>query len=295
MVELKAYAKVNPVLNVGPVREDGYHEVSLLMASVDLYDVISMEKSLDEKVQLETEFPYGGSFDIPDEKNLAVRAARLMQQHYGLSGVRIHLQKNIPMAAGMAGGSADAAAVINGMDRLFELGLSVEERRSLGAMLGSDVPFCITGGTALCTGRGEKVTLLKDIPAWLVLVVKPSFGVSTPWAYQHMVTDETENPGADMEAAIKALQDNDLCAFMDQMKNQLAPAVIGQYPLIGEIIGEMERSGAEKAMMTGSGPSVFGLFKDEKDLTEAAEALERFLAERDPGARVIGTKFLPAD
>lgn len=277
-MEILAYGKVNPALNVGRTREDGFHEVQILMQQVDLYDRILLEKEADEGEEPHVSFSCSVDLGIPDEKNLAVKAARLMQEKYHLPSVAIYLEKKLPAAAGMAGGSTDAAAVIRGMNELFEAGLSVKEMEETAAALGSDIPYCITGGTAICTGRGEIVTRIAPMPLMYLLVFKPDFGVSTPWAYK-VYREEESNPPADIEAMVRSIEESDMEAFAEGMRNQLYAAVMREHPVLDEIIDVMEEAGAMKAMMTGSGPTVFALFsvKEERDRAEACvrSALEK--------------------
>lgn len=263
-VRQRAYGKINLALNVGDTRPDGFHEVSMIMQSVSVWDEITLEKRNDETITLECNLPFLGA----NEKNIAYRAALLMQQTYGTGGFHIRLFKKIPIAAGMAGGSADAAAVIKGVNRLYNLGLSMEEMMELGARLGSDIPFCLLGGTCLATGRGEKLQRILPMRETHVALVKPNFGISTPWSYSHFDPEKAVKK-ADIPAMIEAIGKGDLDEVCALMANQLEAAALEEYPVIGQIEQDLVELGATGAMMTGSGPTVFGLFKKYETAREA--------------------------
>ena len=181
MVTVEANAKINLTLDILGKRPDGFHEVAMVMQTIGLHDTLVMEKT-ERDIELSINVPWLKA----DEKNLAWRAAELIRQEYGLEGgVRIELTKRIPVAAGLAGGSADAAAVLKGMNDLYGLQLDEKKLCELGARLGSDIPFCIMGGTMLATGRGEVLTRLSDMPETWVVLAKPRVSVSTAWAYQN--------------------------------------------------------------------------------------------------------------
>ena len=204
-VRQRAYGKINLALNVGDTREDGFHDVTMIMQHVSIWDEITLDKRDDAEITLECNLPFLGA----NEKNIAYRAGQLMQQTYGTGGFHIRLYKKIPIAAGMAGGSADAAAVIKGVNRLFDLGLGMDEMMKLGAQIGSDVPFCLLGGTCLATGRGEKLQRIMPMRETHVALVKPNFGISTPWSYAQF--DKQENlKQADIPAMIQAICKGDL-------------------------------------------------------------------------------------
>lgn len=253
-----APAKINLTLDTLFKREDGYHEVSMVMTTVDLNDQLSFEKRADNKIIIETENQY-----LPnDKKNLAYQAAALMMETYGIStGVNIFIDKNIPIAAGLAGGSSDAAATFRGMNALYGLGRPLEELADLSAQLGSDIPFCVYGRTALCTGRGEKISLLpKPTNAWVILA-KPSVGVSTKTIYSQLDPGKHEPAsGKVVEAALAG----DYAGVIHHMKNDLEEVTVEHYPEVAKLIDNMEASGADKAMMSGSGPTVVGLVQKER-------------------------------
>ncbi len=263
-VRQRAYAKINLALNVGETRPDGFHEVTMIMQHVSIWDEVTISRRRDQAITLECNLPFLGA----NEKNIAYRAALAMQEAYGLSGFHIRLYKKIPIAAGMAGGSADAAGVIRGLNRLFDLGLSLEEMMQQGEKLGSDIPYCLLGGTCLATGRGEKLQRIAPMPETHVAVVKPNFGISTPWSYAQF-SPETAKETADIPAMMQAIKHRNLDQISRLMVNQLEPAAVAAYPVIRQIEQDLLQLGASGAMMTGSGPTVFGLFKRYETAREA--------------------------
>ena len=268
-MRLQAFAKINLGLDVLGKREDGYHEVRMIMQTIRMYDQLDMRKSVEPGIHLTTNKKY-----IPvDENNLVWRAAKLMMDTCGIiEGVSIHLHKVIPVAAGMAGGSSDAAATLVGMNRLFHCGLSKEKLMELGVQIGADVPYCVLRGTALAEGIGEKLTRITPVPDCFVLIGKPGINVSTKAAYESLQLDKiTTHP--DIDGMIKDIECGNLLAMTEKMGNVFEPGIIGKYPVIGEIKELMEAHGALKAMMSGSGPTVFGIFDDRKKMEAAAAAL----------------------
>ncbi len=269
-ISLKALAKINLGLDVTGKREDGYHDVRMIMQSIHLYDRVEIKKTRSPKIRVEVNLYY-----LPvDENNLVYKAAALMKERYGIKeGVRITLQKFIPVAAGLGGGSSDAAAVLVGMNRMFKLGLKQEELMKVGAQIGADVPFCVMRGTALAEGIGEKLTALPPMPKCPVLIAKPGVSVSTAEVYQNLkLYDGMQHP--DIDGMIEAIQNKDLNGIAAKMDNILETVTIPRYPVIKEIKRIMMENGALNAMMSGSGPSVFGLFREEKDIQAAYEALK---------------------
>lgn len=267
-VRQKAYGKINLALNVGAVRDDGFHEVTMIMQHVSVWDEITLLRRNDQAITLECNLPFLGA----NEKNIAYRTAMMMQERYGLGGFHIRLFKKIPIAAGMAGGSADAAAVIRAVNRLFGLGLSMDAMMQLGAELGSDIPFCLLGGTCLATGRGEKLKRISSMPETHLALVKPNFGISTPWSYAQLDARRSAQRAeqkADIPAMLQAISLGDLQGVCSQMVNQLEPAALEAYPVIGEIKKDLIALGAVGAMMTGSGPTVFGMFDQYETAREA--------------------------
>jgi 4-diphosphocytidyl-2-C-methyl-D-erythritol kinase len=254
---LKAYAKINISLDVVGKRKDGYHLLRMIMQNIDLYDVISLEQAPDG-IKLECDKPY-----VPtDERNIAYKAADLFIKKYKIvTGVKININKNIPVSAGLAGGSTDAAAVLKGMRALFKPELSDQELMELGVNIGADVPYCITGGTALCEGIGEKITQLDSFKDNILIVVKPPFGVSTKEVYQKLNINKVKiHPPT--EALIGAMKEKNLKFVSENMKNILENITLGRHPVIRRLKKEMTDLGALGSMMSGSGPTVFGFFED---------------------------------
>lgn len=268
-LELKAYAKVNLGLDVLRRREDGYHELRMIMQTVDLYDTLTLEKTQEEGIVLTCNVE-----SLPcNESNLVYKSAKLMMEEYQIpGGIRMHLEKRIPMAAGMAGGSTDAAAVFNGMNELYGLGASKERLCELGVTIGADVPYCIIGGTALSEGIGEVLTRLPNVPDCVVLIAKPDFDVSTKYVFENLHANSlTYHPDIDgMADAIKA---GDLQGIVKVMDNVLETVTEARYTEITEIKKVMNEHGAMRAMMSGSGPTVFGLYEEAENARKAAEAI----------------------
>lgn len=270
-LKLKAMAKINLGLDVLRRREDGYHELRMIMQTVRLYDRVQLTVTEAPGIRVKTNL----SFLSTGEDNLVYRAARLLMEEFQISkGLFINLEKHIPVAAGLAGGSSDAAAVLVGVNRLFRLGLSREELMERGVKLGADVPYCILRGTALAEGIGEKLTPLPSPPACHVLLAKPKIHVSTKFVYGNLRADQiTEHP--DVDGQIRALKNRDLHELAALMGNVLETVTIPAYPVIQELKDEMMRMGAVNSMMSGSGPTVFGLFEDRAKARKAYEKLKR--------------------
>ena len=270
-ISLKALAKINLGLDVLGKREDGYHEVRMVMQTIHLYDRVEIKKTRSPHIHVETNLYY-----LPvNEDNLVYRAAKLMKDEFQIKeGVRIVLQKFIPVAAGLAGGSSDAAAVLVGMNRIFNLGLKQNKLMELGLKIGADVPFCIMRGTALAEGIGEKLTALPPMPKCPVLIAKPSISVSTKAVYEGLkLYDGMEHP--DIDGVMEGIQQKDLKGVASHMGNILETVTIPMYPVIEDIKKLMLENGALNAMMSGSGPTVFGLFPNEKEIRRAYEALKQ--------------------
>lgn len=280
----RAYGKLNLSLDIVGKREDGYHLVRMIMQTVDLFDVITIEKQAQPGIFLTTNQP-----DLPTNKdNLIYQAASLILNEFHISsGVRIHLEKNIPVAAGMAGGSADCAATLTGINELFSLGLSKEELQRRAVILGADVPYCILGGTALSEGIGEVLTPVTDVVPCKVLLIKPNINVSTKWVYTTLRWNElTSHP--DIDGMIEALNSHSLKGVSDKMENVLETVTIPCHPIIKQIKEKMIELGAVNAMMSGSGPTVFGLFPDEVK----GKAAYRISKEIYPDFQVEWTQFI---
>lgn len=266
--QMKAYAKINLGLDVVRRLENGYHEVKMVMQTVGIYDVLHFER-IPEGIVVTTD-----SGELPtDENNLIYKAAKLMKEHYGIrEGVRIHLEKHIPIAAGMAGGSTDAAATMKGINRLFDLGCTLEELMELGVKIGADVPYCVMGGTALAEGIGEKLTALPAAPECFLVVAKPDINVSTKYVYEHLdAAGVKEHP--DIDGMVKAIEEESLQGILDRMGNVLESVTVTAYPIIDTIKVRMRQLGALNSLMSGSGPTVFGIFIDEKEARQACEII----------------------
>lgn len=262
---LSAYGKINLGLDVVRRLENGYHEVRMIMQTVKLADTVTMRRLPEDRIILKT-----NRRGLPcDERNLAYRAAGLMKESYSIrGGVEILLDKRIPMAAGMAGGSADCAAVLKGMNELFALGLSMEELQAKGVKLGADVPFCLMGGCALSEGIGEILTALKEPPACTLLLAKPDINVSTKHVYENLKLTEIERH-PDIDGILSSINEGDLEGLCGKLENVLESVTGREYPVIGELEREMKEAGALQAIMSGSGPTVFGIFKEEETAERA--------------------------
>lgn len=266
-IKLKALGKINLGLDVLGRRPNGYHDVRMVMQTVYLYDQILLEKTDKEGISLETNLFY-----LPvNENNLAYRAAKMLIDEFAIKeGVHISLEKHIPVAAGMAGGSSNAAAVLYGMNRLFQLGLTDQELMDRGVQLGADVPYCIMRGTVLAEGIGEKLTPLPAMPKCHVLLAKPPISVSTQKVYEKLDAQKvTKHPNID--GILLGLQTGDLKKITSSMGNVLENVTITEYPQIESIKDVMKEEGALNAMMSGSGPTVFGIY-DDKMLARRAAA-----------------------
>lgn len=266
-IKLKALGKINLGLDVLGRRPNGYHDVRMVMQTVYLYDQILLEKTDKEGISLETNLFY-----LPvNENNLAYRATKMLIDEFAIKeGVHISLEKHIPVAAGMAGGSSNAAAVLYGMNRLFQLGLTDQELMDRGVQLGADVPYCIMRGTVLAEGIGEKLTPLPATPKCHVLLAKPPISVSTQKVYEKLDAQKvTKHP--DIDGILLGLQTGDLKKITSSMGNVLENVTITEYPQIERIKDVMKEEGALNAMMSGSGPTVFGIY-DDKMLARRAAA-----------------------
>ena len=269
-LQTRAYAKINLALDVLGTLPNGYHEVRMIMQTVDIWDELTLEKT-ESGIVITTD-----SGELPtDENNLIYRAAKLMQEEFGISGgVRIHLQKNIPIAAGMAGGSTDAAATLNGINEIYGLGASQERLKELGVRIGADVPYCVMGGTALAEGIGERLTSLPSPPSCALVVVKPDLNVSTKEVYTRLDTMSSyEHP--DIDGMIAAIEQKHLEGVAERLGNVLQPVTMQFCPSIGVICDELKRLGALGSLMSGSGPTVFGIFDDLGEAQSAAAAVAK--------------------
>ena len=267
---VKALAKINIGLDVTGKRDDGYHLVRMIMQTIHMYDLVTVSKSHDAGISMTT----NASFLPVDDDNLCIKAAKSLAEEFGISeGIRIHLNKHIPVAAGLAGGSSDAAAVLYGVNRVYNLGLSKQQLMERGVSIGADVPYCLMRGTALAEGIGEVLTPLPSMMRCPVLIAKPSISVSTKYVYEHL--DALENPKhPDIDAMIADIKAQDLHALGSHMGNILEGVTVAKYPVIQQIKDVMNQNGAVISMMSGSGPTVFGFFDDEATLQRAKKALE---------------------
>lgn len=300
-LRLKAYGKINLALDVLGTRPDGYHEVRMIMQTVTLHDRIELYRTKEPGIRLETNLFY-----LPNnEQNLAYRAAALLMEEFGIKdGLSIKLKKLIPVSAGMAGGSTDAASVLFGVNKMFDLGLSREELMERGVRLGADIPYCLMRGTALAEGIGEKLTRLDPVPQCQVLIAKPGISISTKTVYQQLdsrVLSSEEHP--DIDGMLQALKEKDIRKVAGKFGNVLELVTAERYPVIGQIEDTMREYGAINAMMSGSGPTVFGLFTNPAAAQKAYEALRygkqkelakqvylsSFFQVKKPGARGRGT------
>ena len=273
----RAYAKINIGLDVLRRRNDGYHEVRMIMQTVDIYDDLLFEKTKQPGIVLRTDHE-----ELPiDGDNLVCKAAALLFREKGINeGVKITLTKRIPIAAGMAGGSSDAAAAMRGLNELFQMGYSTKELQELGVKLGADIPYCIVGGTMLSEGIGEILTPLPAPPDCFLVVAKPDINVSTGFVYGNLRADMlTEHP--DIDGMIEALNMGSLKGITDRLGNVLETVTTKEYPVIEELKALLCNRGAQNALMSGSGPTVFGIFTD-RSLAEAAakEVRERGFAKQ---------------
>jgi len=271
----KAPAKINLLLDVLGRRNDGYHELETVMTMVDLADRLELAELPEDRVELVSQSPA-----VPaDERNLAHQAARLVKERFGVpKGVRITLHKRVPVSAGLAGGSSDAAAVLRGLNRMWRLGLSGEELESLGAELGSDIPYCVRGGTVLARGRGEILDNLPSPPPCWVVLAKPPVSVSTADVFARLNLGEiAEHPS--VESMIDALRKRSLPGICGALSNVLEHVTLRLYPEIRRIKTCMEKMGADGVLMSGSGPTVFGLVAREEKAVRIAGGLRGFCKE----------------
>ena len=270
-IRLRAKAKINLGLDVVRKREDGYHDVRMIMQTINLYDKLTLREMEEEGITVKTNL----SFLPVNEDNLVYKAAKLLMDEFHIKkGLEIDLQKVIPVAAGMAGGSSDAAAVLVGVNRMFRLGLTKKDLMQRGVKIGADVPFCIMRGTALAEGIGEKLTVLPEMPHCFLIIAKPKIHVSTKFVYTNLKANKLKSH-PDIDGQIAALQKHDLKTLVSLMENVLESVTIPAHPEIAQIKEELMAQGAMGAMMSGSGPTVFGVFEEEEKALSACEALKQ--------------------
>lgn len=270
-IHLKARAKINLTLDVVGKRPNGYHDVEMIMQQVSLYDEVVVKKRDDDRIVLTCSEPH-----LPvDESNIAYRAALLMQQTYDLKeGFDIHIVKNIPICAGLAGGSTDAAATLKAINTLCQLDLNQEELMTLGLKLGADVPFCILEGAALAKGLGEQLTPIQGLKGIFMLLVKPNFGVSTQEVYQKLKYQEVPVKPC-TEEMLQAIQENHLTSVSKLLCNVLESVTLPLYPEVAHVKEMLKGYGATGVLMSGSGPTVFGLFKNQERAKKAFKKIKK--------------------
>jgi len=274
MLFVKAPAKINLTLDVLYKRPDNYHEVEMIMTTVDLADRIGLEPTVDGSIKIIS----ADRFVPNDHKNLAYQAAQLLKDTYGIQeGVSISIEKQIPIAAGLAGGSSDAAATLKGLNELWKLDLTLDELAELGAKIGSDVSFCVYGGTALATGRGEKIKELPAPPTCWVVLAKPKLGVSTADVYGGLKLDEIEHPNTTQ--MIQAIETDNYELLCQSVGNVLESVTFKLHPDVVMIKEQMKRFGADAVLMSGSGPTVFGLVDNESRMSRIYNGLRGFCEE----------------
>ncbi len=270
-MKIQAMSKVNLALDVLRRREDGYHEVRMVMQTLQLHDELTVTKREDDRIVIQCS---DSSIEC-DENNLIYKAAKLIMETSKVwSGLDIFLIKNIPVAAGMAGGSTDAAATLIAVNELLGLGKTLEELKELGVKIGADVPYCIEGGTQLSEGIGEKLTKLPSVTDCFVVVLKPHIGVSTKYVYENLHVDTIEHH-PDVDRMLDAIDEGSIEKIAFSMENILENVTEKKYPVIAALKNLLKENGAENAIMSGSGPTVFGLFLDGKI---AQKALEQAMA-----------------
>lgn len=273
VLEIPAHAKINLSLDVLSKRSDGYHELRTVMQTVELHDIVCLEAVDNEGLKLECDVRW-----VPlDERNTAWRAADLFMRRCNIKGgLKIRIKKRIPVAAGLAGGSTDAAAVLRGLNILFSTGLDYAELREMAKQIGADVPYCINGGTKLAEGIGERLTPLRDFKGVDIVLVKPGVSVSTPWVYGNFNLNEVEEGDRpDTTLLIKALEERDLKKVAEHMKNVLELVTIPRYSIVKDAKSRLTDLGAISSMMSGSGPTVFGIFPNRESAAEAFKILEK--------------------
>ena len=271
-IELKAYGKINIGLDVIRKREDGYHDLDMIMQTVGVYDDVIISRE-DGTQTYEIEVSTDADILPNDKGNLAFMAAKVLMEAYDIkSKVKIHINKRIPIAGGMAGGSADCAAVLRGVNKLFQLGLTDEQLQEYGVKLGADVPYCIVGGTKRAQGIGEILTDLPTPPKCYVIIARPDAFVSTKFVYSHIRPAQIENH-PDIDGIIESIKAGDLYGMCEKIANVMEDVTIPEYPIIQKVKDILKSNGAVNALMSGSGPTVFGIYDDEEKAKQSMDAL----------------------
>ncbi|MCJ1780022.1 4-(cytidine 5'-diphospho)-2-C-methyl-D-erythritol kinase [Mammaliicoccus sciuri] len=268
MIYETAPAKINLTLDTLYKREDGYHEVEMIMTTIDLNDRLTFECRDDGEIIIDVEH----NFVPSDHRNLAYKAAKLMQDRYNIEkGVKISLEKSIPISAGLAGGSSDAAATFRGLNELWGINESLETLSELASEIGSDISFCIYGKTALCQGRGEQITHLPKPPSAWVVIAKPDIGVSTPEIYGALDLENKDE--VQTQACLKAIENNDYAAMCQSLGNSLEKVTMQLYPEVEKLKNTMSNTGVDAALMSGSGPTIYGFVQKERQAKQVYNAL----------------------
>lgn len=271
-IELKAYGKINIGLDVIRKREDGYHDLDMIMQTVGVYDDVIISRK-DGTQTYEIEVSTDADVLPNDKGNLAFMAAKVLMEAYDIKAkVKIHINKRIPIAGGMAGGSADCAAVLRGVNQLFQLGLTDEQLQEYGVKLGADVPYCIVGGIKRAQGIGEILTDLPTPPKCYVIIAKPDAFVSTKFVYSHIRPAQIENH-PDIDGIIESIKAGDLYGMCEKIANVMEDVTIPEYPIIQKVKDILKSNGAVNALMSGSGPTVFGIYDDEEKAKQSMDAL----------------------
>ncbi|WP_242237935.1 4-(cytidine 5'-diphospho)-2-C-methyl-D-erythritol kinase [Bacillus cereus group sp. BfR-BA-01316] len=281
---VKAPAKINLSLDVLGKRQDGYHEVKMIMTTIDLADRLELMELAEDRIEILSHNRY-----VPDDqRNLAYQAAKLLKGKFNVKkGVSITIEKTIPVAAGLAGGSSDAAATLRGLNKLWNLGLTIEELAELGAEIGSDVSFCVYGGTAIATGRGEKIEHIKTPPSCWVILAKSHIGVSTADVYGNLKLNRVTHPNVDK--MVEVINDGDYKGICDTVGNVLEDVTFVMHPEVARIKAQMKRFGADAVLMSGSGPTVFGLVHHDSRMHRIYNGLKGF-CEQVYAVRLLGER-----
>ena len=281
---VKAPAKINLSLDVLGKRQDGYHEVKMIMTTIDLADRLELMELAEDRIEILSHNRY-----VPDDqRNLAYQAAKLLKEKFNVKkGVSITIEKTIPVAAGLAGGSSDAAATLRGLNKLWSLGLTIDELAELGAEIGSDVSFCVYGGTAIATGRGEKIEHIKTPPSCWVILAKPHIGVSTADVYGNLKLNRVTHPNVDK--MVDVINAGDYKGICDTVGNVLEDVTFAMHPEVARIKAQMKRFGADAVLMSGSGPTVFGLVHHDSRMHRIYNGLKGF-CEQVYAVRLLGER-----
>ena len=282
MVTIKAPAKINLALDTLYKREDNYHEVEMVMTTVDLADYITVTPLEKNEIKIKS-----NEFTMPlNEKNLAYQAAKLFKEHFNIDkGVEIYIKKRIPVAAGLAGGSSNAAATLKALKELWQVDCTIDELAELGAKLGSDVPFCVYGGTALATGRGEKIQQIPSPPKCWVILIKPRIGVSTKEVYEALDAKNVEH--LDIEGMLECINEKDYQGICTRLGNSLESVTFERYPVVAEIKNKLVQFGADAVLMSGSGPTVFALVRKEYKLRRIINSINGCFSEHEVHAVLL--------